>query len=295
MTAMTAMFEPEAVARLRSIYPEEAGLLRHQACRHPLLTLEALVGLAQRIPAENVEYYRGDVPIGIGGADTPSNGLGIADTIRRIEQCGSWMVLKYIERDPEYAALLQTALAPLREAVGEATGEMLKEQGFIFISSPGAVTPFHFDPEHNILMQIRGQKTMTVYPPSDPRFAADESHEAFHSEGGHRNLPWRDEFGSAGRPVRLTPGDAVYVPVKAPHWVKNGDEPSISLSITWRSKWSYDEEYARSLNRLLRKAGLTPAPPGRFPARNTAKSIAFRAARKATHLSRTLARSPRPE
>jgi len=278
-------FDANALAALRSVYPEDIGLLRHEACRHPLLTLEALVGLAQRLPARNVEYYRGDVPIGIEGADTPSNGLSIADTIRRIEQCGSWMVLKFIEGDPAYRALLHDALAPLRGIVGEATGEMLKEQGFIFISSPGAVTPFHFDPEHNILMQIRGHKTMTLYPPADPRFAGDESHEAFHA-GGHRNLPWRDEFAGAGRPVELTPGDAVYVPVKAPHWVRNGSEPSISLSITWRSEWSYHEEYAHGFNRLVRKVGVAPASPGRFPERNTAKSIAYRAARKAAHLIR---------
>ena len=282
---MNAIFEAGSLTALRSSYPEQIELLRHDLCGHPLLTLEALVALAQRVPAADVEYYRGDVPIGIDGADTPANGLSIPDTIRRIEQCGSWMVLKYIERDPEYRALLHAALAPLRELVGAATGEMVNEQGFIFISSPGAVTPFHFDPEHNILMQIRGHKTMTVYPPADPRFASEESHEAFHA-GGHRNLPWRDEFGGAGRPVKLTPGDALYVPVKAPHWVKNGGEPSISLSITWRSQWSYHEEYAHGFNRLLRKAGLTPAPPGRFPERNTAKSIGFRAARKAALIAR---------
>jgi hypothetical protein len=281
---MNAIFEAGSLTALRTSYPEEIELLRHELCDHPLLTLEALVALAQRIPAEDVEYYRGDVPIGIDGADTPSNGLSIPDTIRRIEQCGSWMVLKYIQRDPEYRALLHAALAPLRELVGDATGEMVNEQAFIFISSPGAVTPYHFDPEHNILMQIRGEKVMTIYPPADPRFASTEMHEAFHS-GGHRNLPWREELAGAGRPVRLTPGDAVYVPVKAPHWVKNGDRPSISLSITWRSEWSYREEYAHGFNRLLRKAGLTPTPPGRFPDANLAKATGFRAARKLTHLA----------
>jgi cytochrome P450 len=32
---------------------------------------------------------------------------------------------------------------------------MCQREGFIFISSPGAVTPFHLDPEHNFLLQIK--------------------------------------------------------------------------------------------------------------------------------------------
>ena len=160
------------------------------------------------------------------------------------------MVLKFVEQDPAYRALLHDVLAQLDPVVGPVTGKMLKMEGFIFISSPDAVTPFHFDPEHNILLQLRGRKTMTVFPPDDERIASGVSHETFHN-GGHRNLPWKDEFGAQGQAFHLTPGEAIYVPVKAPHWVKNGSEPSISFSITWRSEWSYQEADARGLNRLL--------------------------------------------
>jgi hypothetical protein len=62
----------------------------------------------------------------------------------------------------------------------------------------------------------------------------------------------------------------------APHFVKNGPEPSVSLSITWRSAWSYRESEARALNALLRKCGLTPKAPGRWPKQNYAKAYAFR-------------------
>jgi hypothetical protein len=58
------------------------------------------------------------------------------------------------------------------------------------------------------------------------------------------------------------------------------------MSITWRSQWSYHEEYAHGFNRLLRKAGLTPTPPGRFPERNLSKSVGFRAVQKASRLAR---------
>ncbi|MEA3040694.1 MAG: hypothetical protein QOC65_183 [Sphingomonadales bacterium] len=285
---MTASFDAAALEALSGIYPNRPGLLHHRLRDHPLLSLEALVALSQRIRPVDAEYNRADLPIGVDPASTPANGLSAADTIRSIERCGSWMVLKFIEQDPAYRALLDEALAPLRPVVGAVTGEMLKTEGFIFISSPGAVTPFHFDPEHNILLQIRGSKTMTVFPAGDEELADGERHEAFH-QGGHRNLPWKDAFAARGEPFELAPGEAVYVPVKAPHWVKNGPEPSISLSITWRSEWSFHEEYAHGFNRLLRRAGLTPSLPRPFPAGNRAKSVAYRVVNKAR---RALARSP---
>ena len=102
----------------------------------------------------------------------------------------------------------------------------------------------------------------------------------FHA-GGHRKLVWRDDYASKGRPFDLAPGRAVYVPVKAPHWVKNGPEVSISLSVTWRSEWSYREEYARAMNALLRRAGLRPAAPGRYPRQNHVKSFGWRVIDKA--------------
>jgi quercetin dioxygenase-like cupin family protein len=190
------------------------------------------------------------------------------------------MVLKFIEQDPIYCALLHDTLAELKSLVKPVTGPMLKMEGFIFISSPGAVTPFHFDPEHNILLQLRGSKTMTIFRAGDEKIARGELHEAFHM-GGHRNLPWQDDLAASGTAFELHPGEAIYVPVKAPHWVKNGGEPSISFSITWRSEWSYREEQAHGLNRLLRQAGLNPAPPARFPNQNLLKSVAYRALAKA--------------
>jgi len=273
-------FSSMSLARLGALYPERAGVIGHQLIDHPLLRLEALAELAQRLRPVDVEYNRGDLPVGIDPAATPANGLSITETIRSIEHCGSWMVLKFVEQDPAYRSLLEETLAELRPLVTPATGRMLKQEGFIFISSPDAVTPFHFDPEHNILLQIRGKKVMTVFPQDDPAIVGGPLHEAFH-RGGHRNLPWQEAFADLGIPHALSPGDAIYVPVKAPHWVKNGPEPSISFSITWRSEWSYREEYAHGFNAILRKAGAHPAMPHRFPRQNRLKSLAYRAALKA--------------
>ncbi len=193
------------------------------------------------------------------------------------------MVLKFVEQDPVYRELLHDTLRELAPVVAPKTGEMLKREGFIFISSPDAVTPFHFDPEHNILLQIRGRKTMTVFPVADRETTPGELHEAFH-DGGHRNLPWREDFAAKGTAFDLEPGRGLYVPVKAPHWVKNGPEPSVSFSITWRSEWSFDEEYAHGFNRVARALGLDPALPRRYPEDNRLKSLAYRAWRRVKRL-----------
>jgi hypothetical protein len=265
--------------RLRDYYPERPGKLSHQLLDHPLLTLEALVELGKRLPRSQVEYNAGNLPYGVDPEEVGHTGLSVEETIRRIEDCGSWMVLKHVDDDPAYKALLEECLGELAPVIEAVSGRLLTKVGFIFVSSPNAVTPFHLDPEHNVLLQIRGSKTMMIVP-GDPDVVPDEKHEAYHV-GGHRNVPWHDDYEARGHKFELTPGDAVHVPLMWPHWVKNGPEPSVSFSITWKSNWVYQEADARGLNHVLRTAGLKPSAPAPFPRSNAGKAYAFRAIRKA--------------
>ena len=268
------VFPPESLTRFAAHYPEIPHTLGHALGAHPLLELEALAGLAEALPPGSIEYNFADLPLGIDGKPDPP-GIPIGETIRRIEQTGSWAALKNIEQVPAYRDLLHALLAELNSAIEPRTGAMLKLQGFVFITSPRGVTPYHFDPEHNILLQVRGSKVMTQFPAGDPRYAPDLVHETYHVGGG-RELTWRDELLPGGTEFALSPGDAVYVPVMAPHFVRNGPEPSVSLSITWRSDWSFAEADARAFNGVLRRWGLSPAAPGRWPSRNRAKALAWR-------------------
>lgn len=274
----TDIFDATARMTFAQSYPETPHTLRHALDRHPLLDLEALADLAESLPPTSIEYNRGDLPIGID--DKPgATGLSIGETIRSVGEANSWAALKNIEQAPAYEALLMDLLNELRDQIEAKTGAMLTPQGFIFISSPNAVTPYHFDPEHNILLQIKGSKAMTQFPAGDARFAPDEVHESYHT-GGPRELKWDDALLEGGQALAIGPGDAVFVPVMAPHFVKNGPQSSVSLSITWRSEWSYAESEARALNHMLRQRGISPRAPGRWPANNAAKSFTFRALRK---------------
>ena len=272
-------FPEGALAEFSQAYPDGHAKLCHDLADHPLFAREALAALAERLPTDRVEYNRGDLPLGVRPKDTPVNGLSIGETIRGIDSNGSWMVLKKVERDRAYGAVLESALAELVPLVDPRTGPMLHREAFIFLSSPGSVTPFHMDPEHNILLQIEGEKTMTVFSAGDETLVPPKQSESFHG-GGHRNLSWQDEFLGKGTSIKLKRGDAILVPVKAPHFVKNGDAVSISFSITWRSERSIAEGELHSLNARLRDWSLPALPVGSTPEKKLVRRLAYRIMRK---------------
>src|SRR2546422_7059876 len=84
--------------------------IRHRLIDHPLFELPRLIEMSARLPEECVEYNAGNLPIGLESADAPRTGLSLQETLRRIEECGSWIVLKNVERDPEYRDLLHRCL-----------------------------------------------------------------------------------------------------------------------------------------------------------------------------------------
>jgi hypothetical protein len=83
---------------LRATIPKSPHRLRHNLRDHPLLTLEALATLGEGLPAASIEYNRGDLPTGVDPNSDIANGLSIGDTIRNVDTCRSWAVLKNIEQ-----------------------------------------------------------------------------------------------------------------------------------------------------------------------------------------------------
>jgi hypothetical protein len=246
--------------------------VEHNLTGHPLLSVESLAQLADRIPDDSVEHNRGDVPEVLASADAPKADLTPGEIARGIETNGCWMVLKHIEQDPAYKQLLDETLDEVEPLVSDREGGMHKREGFVFLSAPNSVTPSHIDPEHNFLLQIRGWKEMHVGSFSDPQ-SEQELLERYYG-GGHRNLHWKPEDATT---YRLDPGHGVYVPVHAPHFVRNGDAVSVSLSITWYTPAIERAARVHALNARLRKLGISPIAPGRRIASDQAKAGAVRA------------------
>ena len=263
--------------QLRERFDRAPFLIRHRLTDHPLFALSSLVALSHRLPREQVEYNAGDLTLSQDPDRMPQTELSIEETIERIETCRSWMVLKYVEHDPVYRRLLDDCLDELHAVAPEVTKGMRMRQGFIFVSSPGAVTPFHLDHEHNFLLQVRGTKTVTQYDREDRRLVTDEEIERSYA-GAHRNLQLR---GPAREDVfELGPGDGLHFPVDAPHHVRNGAAVSISFSVTFRTDASARRAGIYRLNGRLRQLGLHPSRVGQSPLRDQAKWLVSRALRR---------------
>jgi hypothetical protein len=246
--------------------------VEHHLADHPLLTLDGIAQLADDLPREAVERHRADLPLVLPGGAPDLDGRP-SDTVRTIATNNCWMVLWNVEQVPAWKRLLHDCLDEVAAHVGDRDGGMLNRQGFLFLSAPNAVTPAHFDPEHNLLLQIRGTKEMNVgrFPdPADQQRELDRYH-----DGGHRNL---SAVPVDAETFVLEPGRGVYVDPFAPHWVRNRDAVSISLSITFRTRRSERAERAHWFNARLRRLGLHPRPAGEDERVDRAKAVVMHGA-----------------
>lgn len=265
-------------------FPQRPFRIHHQLADHPLFQLPRLIELSRVLPPELVEYNAGNVAIGQDPANTPRTGLAIEETIRRIEEANSWMVLKYVERDPAYRQLLIDCLDEVRPLSDRITPGMCNIEGFIFVTSPNSTTPYHMDPEHNFLLQVRGRKIIHMWDQDDRTILSEEQLESFYVGGIHRNMPYKEEFTAREMRFELEPGDGLHFPITAPHWVKVEGNFSISFSVTFRSNWSDRRSRLYQMNAALRRKGLHPSPISNSGFRDASKDIAFRVLRKARAL-----------
>jgi hypothetical protein len=269
----------------RANFNRKPYLMPHNLVGHPSFSLPRLIELAKRLPPEYVEYNAGNIPLGIDWHVTPQTGLSVEETIRRIEECCSWMVLKRVEQDPEYNELLTRCLDDVQALSEPLDPGMGDRAGAIFISSPGAVTPYHMDIEYNFLLQLRGGKTIAVFPGKDRTLLSEEELEDHVTRKDiDRNLVYREEYMQKADVFDLKTGSALHIPSHDPHWVRNGPEVSISFSVAFLTRASDRQRVVHQFNHRLRKLGLRPSPYGHSRWRDSLKYTGCRAWRRVARL-----------
>ena len=251
--------------RLTSDFAKNPFEVHHHLTDHDLLSVESLAVLADQLPETSVEQNRGDVDAVVADGQAEKVDDTPGEIARNIETNGAWMVLKNIEQVPAYHDLLDELLDEVAPLVAGREGGMNLREGYVFLSAPNSMTPAHTDPEHNFLLQVRGTKMMNIGRFSDPKVEQKQVEKMFTV---HRNM---DQLPENPTGYHLHPGDGVYVPPNAPHWVENGPEVSVSLSITFRTPVTERGATVHVVNGHLRKLGLDPRPPGDHLATDRAK------------------------
>lgn len=247
----------------RTSFDEKHFAFRHRLATHPLFELDRLFELLRSLSGRPGEVYfdAGDVGIGQRWNQIPLPQMTVENALQRIESSGAWIIIRHSERDPAYAELLEGCMEEAEFLAGRAfRQDMLVQHAIIFITSPGRVTPFHIDRECNFILQIRGSKTLSVFDRDDREVLPDDELERFWSYDNNA-ATYKPQYQDRAKVYELAPGDAVHVPVNCPHWVKNGDGVSVTLSVNfWYRNIPRADVYRA--NYFLRRLGMSPRPPG---------------------------------
>lgn len=272
---MTNSAQPSCRIRFENgaqYHPARVVPLRHALSDHPLLQLPRLQQLAESLLATGqCKFIAPDTQ-----PTSPFNtltrdpaGKTIADVFAQIDTPGAWIALYNVETDPVYRQFLWEAVATVREQVDLLDPGIFHVGGFIFLSAPPSVTPFHIDRENNFWLQIRGRKTINVWDPSDRDAVPESAVEAFIVHGDLSGVSLRDGVLARSFERDMGPGDGVYMPSTAAHmtrstpdWVTPGDGVSVSIGIVFYTAATRRAANIRALNLFLRQRGLNPRPPG---------------------------------
>jgi hypothetical protein len=233
----------------------------HRLTGHPLFEPERLLQLAKDLARnpQDVYYDAGDVRVDQRWDEVGSD-LPIDVLMHRIETAGAWIVLSRAEKDPEYAALLRECLDEVAQRTGLDLNKLMKLQNaIVFMNSPNRISSYHIDRECNCLLQVRGSKSVSVFDRADRAVLPEEEIERFWA--GDRQAPaYRQQYQDRATVYELKPGDGLHIPVNAPHWVQNGPDVSISVSMNFHYRDEILGDIYR-MNHWLRRAGFKPNPP----------------------------------
>jgi hypothetical protein len=281
--------DAEVFRRDLNVLPYEVA---HTLAEHPLFQLEALVELAQRVAArKNPHMSGGDAyftegaieagakPLYTGtSADSPESELArAAELLRKIELSQAWIILKHVEREDGYREVMERAVVDALRLAGPAGPELFRKikwfEAIVFITSPNRVTEYHIDRECSWIFQIRGDKAIHLFDRADKDVVPEEELERFYTVDNMAS-EYKPQFEDRALVYSMTPGTGVHIPVNTPHWLKNGNNVSITLNVNFQF---HDAEIANlyKANYYLRKLGLKPALPGVHPTMDRLKAWAF--------------------
>lgn len=266
-------------SQFRESFGVSAFLLRHRLADSPLFSIARLANAAELLLSSgHGDNFKVNHATHRPGASFAEMGAKqkLLTAIDDLPDSDSWIKLSNLSRvDPDYMDVVRTAIRDVENLSGQPIVSRVTMAGLsVFMASPNVVTPYHIDHEANFLCQISGHKEICLYDPNDRELLPTNEIEQFYADNGTA-ARYRQDLQSRGRRFQLAPGVAVHHPSLAPHWVRNGTEVSISVSIYFCTRELDRRAHVHQVNHLLRKAGINPKPAGRSGVLDSLKSGAI--------------------
>jgi hypothetical protein len=249
--------------------PWRVAAVRHRLADHPLLQLDQLVKLAKRLEEKgNIRTHGNSATAETSFQFAPNlhpNRASAKDTLEHIREAAAWLSLLNVQTDELYRGLVGHVLDDVRPVVEAKDPGMCYRGGFIFVTSPNTITPFHFDKEHNFILQVLGRKTIYVWEPDDLEVASHEARDRFHHRHDRSLLVWDEKFRRRAHRFEVGAGEGAYMPSTSPHLVEVGDEPSVTVSFTYYTDSTRRDSLLHSIRARLSKLTAKLPPVGQSP------------------------------
>ena len=276
MSSKLLCHELEDQALFAEKFDHQPFEFRHKMDRLEVFQVPALLEAAERLARKNDQksHYESGEPDQNGWFGQRPAGKTIVDALAEIESGKNWVILKRIHEDPVYRAVLDALILELSSLAGVDMAEVYYDPTMtIFVTSPGRITPYHMDGETNFLAQMHGSKDVYIYDANDTSVLSAEDLEKYWT-GSLPKIEYPETLPHGHWKYRLMPGNGVFNPATFPHWLQNGPEVSVSVSINFKRR--HDATIgAHRANKYLRKMGLEPTAPGNSPQLDRVKEATF--------------------
>lgn len=212
-------------------FGKEPLRFRHDAHRSPLFSDDALAELIERTPRES--YYVNTMKRGAKDRSSRREGeirgLSGRDVIGAVAKGHIWIMLLNPEKViPAYGTLLEKIYDEFHDHVPSM--RVLKKKISILISSPNIPVFYHCDLAGQTLWQVRGEKTVYVYPNYEPYLPQTNLEKIVLNEAHEISLPYDPAWDDVASSFTIKPGDMLHWQLYAPHRIQNSDCVNVSFT-----------------------------------------------------------------
>jgi hypothetical protein len=212
-------------------FGNEPLAFKHRAHLSPLFNDATLADLIERTPREN--YYVNTMKRGAKDRSSRREGeirnLSGRDVLDAVAKGHIWIMLLHPEKVvPGYGDLLEQIYSEIKHNVPNL--KVLKKKISVLISSPNIPVFYHCDLAGQTLWQVRGEKTVYVYPNHEPYLPQPNLEKIVLNEAHEISLPYDQAWDKAAASFTIRPGDMLNWQLYAPHRIQNGDCVNVSFT-----------------------------------------------------------------